>query len=70
MYHVIANPVAGRKKVNSTYQEALKYLKDKNIEHILYETQAYEDPLHIAKRIDETYPDGGKMIIIGGGWDD
>ena len=31
MYHVIANPVAGRKKVNQTYVETLKYLKEASI---------------------------------------
>ena len=66
MYHVIANPVAGRKKVNQTYVETLKYLKEASIEHILYETKEYEDPLQVAKQIDKAYPDGGKMIVIGG----
>lgn len=66
MYHVIANPVAGRKKVNQTYVETLKYLKEASIEHILYETKEYEDPLQVAKQIDKAYPNGGKMIVIGG----
>ena len=66
MYHIIANPVAGRKKVNQTYVETLKYLKEASIEHILYETKEYEDPLQVAKQIDKAYPNGGKMIVIGG----
>lgn len=66
MYYIIANPTAGRKKKNKPYEEVVKYLKDNNVPHELHETQAFEDPIKIAKELCEKHPEGGKIIVIGG----
>lgn len=66
MYHIIANPTAGRKKKNEKYNAVIQYIKENNIEHILYETKAYEDPIRIANQLSNDYTEGGKIIVIGG----
>ena len=66
MYHIIANPIAGRKKKNKKYIQIIQYLKEQKIPHTLYETHSYEEPMKIAKMLSEKYENGGKIIIIGG----
>ena len=66
MYYVIANPVAGRKKVNQNYIDTIRYLNENKIDYQLYETKQYEDPLFVAKKISEEVSEGGNIIVIGG----
>lgn len=66
MYHIISNPISGRKKTtNKKVLEIYKYLNDHGINYCLYETKYFEHPLAIAKEITEKY-ESGNIIVIGG----
>lgn len=66
MYYVIANPAAGRKKKNHSYQQIIQILDEKQVPYTLFETQKYEDPLRIAIELSKKQINGGNLIIIGG----
>ena len=66
MFHIISNPISGRKKNGKKRFEVLyKYLDDNNIEYKLYESKYFKHPTEIAKEISMNN-DGGDIIVIGG----
>lgn len=65
MFHIISNPISGRKKKKNTNEEILNYLKENGIEYQLYESQYYKHPQEIAKTI-TSENESGDIIVIGG----
>ena len=66
MFHIISNPISGRKKNGyKRFKELYKYLDDNNIEYKLYESKYFKHPTEIAKEISANN-DGGDLIVIGG----
>ena len=66
MYHIITNPISGRKKNNlKRIQSVFDYLNENNIEYKLYESEYYRHPVEIAKKI-TTENESGNLIVIGG----
>ena len=66
MYHIITNPISGRKKNSrKKLQGVFDYLNENNIEYKLYESQYYRHPVELARQI-TTENDGGNLIVIGG----
>lgn len=66
MYHIIANPISGRKK--KSYEKircVFDYLDEHNIEYVLHESKYYKHPIEIAKQI-TTENQKGNIIVIGG----
>ncbi len=66
MYHIISNPISGRKKSNyKRIKELYRYLDENNIEYQLYESKYYQHPKEIAHQI-TTENLTGDIIVIGG----
>ena len=66
MYHIINNPISGRKKNNYKKIKAVfDYLDENNIEYRLYESQYYRHPVELARLI-TTENESGDLIVIGG----
>ena len=66
MYHIITNPISGRKKNNYKKIKAVfDYLDENNIEYRLYESQYYRHPVELARLI-TTENESGDLIVIGG----
>ena len=66
MYHIITNPISGRKKNNlKRIQGVFDYLNENNIEYKLYESQYYRHPVELARQI-TTENESGDLIVIGG----
>lgn len=66
MYHIITNPISGRKKNNyKSIKVIFDYLDEHKIEYKIYESKYYRHPVEIAKQI-TTDNDSGDIIVIGG----
>lgn len=66
MYHIIANPISGRKKGNKDKIKCVfDYLDENKIEYVLHESKYYRHPVEIAKEITSNQ-DEGDIIVIGG----
>lgn len=66
MYHIITNPISGRKKNNyKSIKVIFDYLDENKIEYKVYESQHYRHPLELAKEI-TTSNEFGDIIVIGG----
>lgn len=66
MYHIIFNPISGRKgKSKEKIKELFDYLDQNKIEYKLYETTHLNHPKELAKEI-TTQNDSGNIIVIGG----
>jgi YegS/Rv2252/BmrU family lipid kinase len=64
MYHIIANPKAGDKKVARLLKRTLKLLKKAGAEYTLHETHYKGHGTQIAEEL--TQEDGVKLIALGG----
>ncbi len=66
MFHIISNPISGRKKSNSKRMKAIfDFLNENKVEYVLYESQYYKHPTEIAKKI-TSENESGDIIVIGG----
>lgn len=65
MYHIISNPISGRKKRKNKNEVIFTYLKENNIEYILYESKYYNHPYELAREITSSYSTGN-IIVMGG----
>ena len=66
MFHIISNPISGRKKSNHKRMQAIfDFLDENNVEYKLYESQYYKHPTEIAKEITNEI-ESGDMIVMGG----
>ena len=65
MYHIISNPVSGRKKMKNKNEIVFTYLKENKIDFVLYESKYYNHPYELAKEI-TTKNDSGNIIVMGG----
>ena len=66
MFHIISNPISGRKKSNHKRMQAIfDFLDENNVEYKLYESQYYKHPTEIAKEITNEN-ESGDIIVIGG----
>lgn len=66
MYHIITNPISGRKKNNyKKLKGVFEYLDENKIEYKVYESQYYRHPLDLARQI-TTENESGDLIVIGG----
>ena len=64
MYHLIANPKAGNKKVEKLLKATLKMFDDAGAEYVLHETQYKAHGREIAEEL--TKEDGVNIIAVGG----
>ncbi len=64
MYHIIANPKAGDKKVKRLLKRTLKLLDDAGVEYVLHETQYKHHATEIVAEL--TKEDGMNVIALGG----
>lgn len=64
MYHIIANPKAGDKKVARVLKRTLKMLEQAGVEYVLHETQYKAHGKVIAAEL--TKEDGVNIIALGG----
>ena len=64
MYHVISNPVAGKKGSSETLTKIVDGLKASGVEFSVYETICKSDAKRIAKELTES--DTKQLIVIGG----
>ena len=64
MYHIIANPKAGDKKVAKLLKRTLKLLEDAGVEYVLHETLYKAHGTEIAREL--TKEDGVNLIALGG----
>lgn len=66
MYHIITNPISGRKKNSYKKLKAVfDYLDANKIDYKLYESQYYRHPVELAKQI-TSENESGDLIVIGG----
>jgi len=66
MFHIISNPISGRKKSNHKRMKAVfDFLNENKVEYVLYESQYYKHPTEIAKKI-TSENESGDIIVIGG----
>lgn len=64
MYHIIANPKAGDKKVAKLLKRTLKLLDEAGVEYVLHETHYKAHGTEIAREL--TKEDGVNVIALGG----
>ena len=64
MYHLIANPTAGSKKVVRTLKKVRKVLDEAGVEYTVHETTHKGEGREIAERL--TQQDGVEIIVVGG----
>lgn len=66
MYHIITNPISGRKKNNlKKIKGVFDYLEENKIEYKVYESKYYRHPVELAKEITSNNEEGN-IIVIGG----
>lgn len=66
VYHIIINPVAGRKKKHADLNFLQTYILKNNLHAKIYFTKQAGDPKVIASKIEEANPEGGTIIVCGG----
>lgn len=64
MYHIIANPTAGSKKVVRTLKKVKGLLDKRGVEYIVHETTHKGEGREIAEEL--TKEDGVELVVIGG----
>jgi YegS/Rv2252/BmrU family lipid kinase len=64
MYHLIANPTAGSKKVVRTLKKVRKVLDEAGVEYTVHETTHKGEGREIAEQL--TQQDGVEIIVVGG----
>lgn len=64
MYHIIANPTAGSKKVVRTLKKVEKLLQEKGVEYTVHPTTHKGEGREIAEEL--TQKDGVEIIALGG----
>ncbi len=64
MYHLIANPTAGSRKVVKTLKKVRKVLDEAGVDYIVHETTHKGEGREIAEEL--TGEDGAEIIVVGG----
>lgn len=64
MYHLIANPTAGSKKVVKTLKKVKKVFDEAGVDYIVHETTHKGEGREIAEEL--TVEDGAEIIVVGG----
>lgn len=66
IYHIIVNPVAGRKKKQTKLSFFQEYILKNDLHGKIYFSKDFQDPKRIASRIEEENPEGGVIVVCGG----
>lgn len=66
IYHIIVNPIAGRKNSEGNLNELQKYILNNNIHCKIYFSRDFGHPKRLAHQIEKANPEGGVIVVCGG----
>lgn len=66
IYHIIVNPIAGRKKKKTSLNFFQEYILKNDLHGKIYFSKDEGDPKKLASSIEKNNPNGGVIVVCGG----